>query len=135
MAYTITAKDINKRIILITLSNPVNARNESNEIMAELQAILGTLTNTVYTIYDFRQVTVSFSDIVTGISSSIARPRTEFEKDLSKHGRLVLVGSGTVVAVAAKTSARFLPDKPFPVFQTPEEAVDYAQAELAKHPS
>ena len=132
MAHTITPKDPARRILLITLTAPYNFRTESAQVITELQTILGDITNTVYLIYDVRQLNFSFSDLIDGVSSGFARQSTEFEKQLNKNGRMILVGSSTLINVGAKTAARFSPERTFPVFKTPEEAMDYAQSELAK---
>lgn len=132
MVHTITPKDRNNRILVITLSNPFDMRTEVPRIMNELETMLGTITNTFYIIYDLRQVNIGFSDIVTGVSTSgIARAKSEFEKQLDEYAVISLVGAGTIVSVGAKTVSRFSPAVPG-VFKTVEEAIEYARAELAK---
>lgn len=132
MTHTLVGSSEN-RIVLITLLNPFSARIETAEIMDELMAILGTpLTKEVYTIYDLRRVSFSFSDIVSGVGRGIATRRNEFEKQLDDLGRLVLIGTGPYVTVGATTASRFSPQKPIRVFPTPEEALAYAEGELDK---
>ena len=131
MTHTITEKHPKKRIILIATSDPYDFRTETTQIITELQNILGTITETVYMIYDVRNLSINFSSIIDAVSG-FARPNSEFAKQLDEHGRMILVGAGTLVNVGAKTAARFSPEKPLLVFKTPEEALAHAQAELAK---
>jgi hypothetical protein len=132
MSHTITPKDVNKRILLITLSDPYDFRTESTKIMDELHGILGNITDIVYVIYDVTKLSISFSDIIDGVSSGFARPRNDADKQLNKYSRMILVGASTLITVGAKTAARFSPERPFPVFKTVEEALDYVQTDLAK---
>jgi hypothetical protein len=131
MVHTITPKDQAKRILLITVTNPVNPRAEPDQIVNELSTIVGDVTGTFYIIYDIGNAGITFSDIISGITN-FARQSSAFEKKMSEQGRMILVGAGTLLNVAAKAAARFSPDRPFPVFKTQEEAIDHAKTELAK---
>jgi len=120
-----------KRILVITVSDPFDFRAEPAKIMSQLNSMFEDITEPVYVIYDIRKLSISFSNIIDGVAG-FARPGSDFEKKLNKYGRMILVGSGTLITVTAKTAARFSPERPFPVFGTPEEAIEYAKAEIAK---
>ncbi|MBN1312118.1 MAG: hypothetical protein JXB30_11930 [Anaerolineae bacterium] len=130
MTHTIEDKG-SGRIVLITIANPVDVRNEPNEIVNELQPIVGDVNDTFYLIYDMRNVTINFGDIISGITS-FARQTTEFEKHLNKYGRMILVGTSALVSVSAKAAARFSPERAFVVFKTAEEALEHARSEITK---
>lgn len=134
MSHSVLSKHMNNRIVLITASNPYDFRTETTQILNELQNLLGVLTDTTFVIYDVRGLTINVEGIINSVSG-FARPRTEFDQKLDQYGRMILVGTGTFVTIGAKTASRFSPEKPLPVFPTPEEAISYAQAELAKQKS
>lgn len=130
MAFSIAEKD-GKRIVLVTISDPFNLRTELPQMTDQLLATLGDINDTVYLIYDVRQLSLNFSDIISGVAG-FGRPQTELDKRLAQHGRMLLVGTSTLINVAAKAAARLAPSKPTLAFDTPEQAVEYAKAELAK---
>lgn len=130
MSHSVQEKQ-GKRILLVTASDPFDFRVEQTQLMDELHALLGEVKDTTYIIYDVRHLDLNFGSIVSGVSG-FTRPQTEFDKQLGQHARMLLVGSSTLITVAAKTVARILPNKPTLIFDTPEEAFTYAQAELAK---
>lgn len=131
MAHTVTPKDNNKRVVLITLADPYDFRNESAKVTEELHTILGDVNQIVYLIYDVSKLSITFSDIVSGVTG-FARQSSTFEKQLNQYSRVVLVGTSTLINISAGAASRFSPERPFPVFKTVEEALNYAQAELAK---
>ena len=130
MPHTLVSKHPNKRILLITLSDPFDFRKEPPQVMDELRTTLGSVTETTYIIYDVKGLTINISGIIDAVSA-FARPDREFDKQLEKYGRMVFVGLGSLVSIGAKTAARFSPGKAFPIFGTLEEAMEYVQTELA----
>jgi hypothetical protein len=130
MTYTITEKQ-GKQILLVTISDPFSLRTDMPQMTEQLHTALGEVTSMVYMIYDIRQFSLNFADIISGVTG-FSRPQTKLDKQLAQHGRMILVGSSTLITVAAKAAARLSPSKPTLTFATPEEAVEYARAELAK---
>ncbi|MBN1311582.1 MAG: hypothetical protein JXB30_09195 [Anaerolineae bacterium] len=130
MTYSIVDKYQN-RILLITVSDPFDFGTEPAQIRRELHTILGDITHTIYLIYDMKCLTVGFSDLISE-AATLNQPQNEFEEQLQKHGRMILIGSGTPITITAKTVAQLIPHKPIHVFETPEEALEHAHAELAK---
>lgn len=128
MAFSMVEK-AGKRILLITVSDPFDVRTDLARFLDQLRAALGELDSTTYLIYDIRGLSISFSDIISGVSG-FGRPHTEFDTQLQEHSRMLLVGSGTLITIAAKTVSRLMPHKPTLVFDTPEKALEYAQSEL-----
>ncbi len=131
MSHTVISKHSGNRILLITLSDPFDFRNEPIQYMNELHTLLGSVTNTLYLIYDARNLTINIEGIINSVST-FAHPRADFEKQLNTHSRMIFVGTGTFIKLGAKTAGRFAPQKAFPVFDTVDQALDYARAELAK---
>ncbi|MBN1429965.1 MAG: hypothetical protein JXB07_16470 [Anaerolineae bacterium] len=99
--------------------------------MSEMYNMLGDLSSTIYLVYDISQLSLDFSHIVSGFAG-FARPQSAFEAQLKEYAVMILVGSSTLISVAAKTAARLAPNKPTLLFETQEEALAYAQAEMAK---
>jgi len=129
MPYSIVDKQ-HKRILLITVSEPFDYSTETAQIRADLHAILGDIAHTIYLIYDISQVSFSFSDLVSEMAA-FAQSESDFEKQLLEHSRMILVGVSTLVMIVARTIAQVAPSKPTRAFETVEEALKHAEAELA----
>jgi hypothetical protein len=99
------------------------------QLTEEMQSTIGEITSIIYLIYDIRHLSINFSDIINGVTG-LARPQTEFDKQLMEYARMIMVGSGPLISIAAKAAARLTPDKPTLLFATPEEALKHAEAEL-----
>ena len=128
MSHSIQAKH-GRRIFLITISDPFDFRAEMGQLTEEMQSTIGEITSIIYLIYDIRHLSINFSDIINGVTG-LARPQTEFDKQLMEYARMIMVGSGPLISIAAKAAARLTPDKPTLLFATPEEALKHAEAEL-----
>lgn len=131
MAYKIT-QPANQSTIVVQIRNPLDPQLDPLHIMQDIGKLIGNITGTFYVIYDLRELTVTFPDIVKGLVGGFRSNIPELSI-LRERGKMIFVGAGHLVELMAKSGQRLQPDQStIKVFATVEEALAHAREQLAK---
>jgi hypothetical protein len=129
MPYTVTQLD-DLPILLITVSDPCDIRETSHATQDEIIRRFAGVTRPFFVIYDIRGLSITFEDVFTMISDAIYTP-PERKGIFEKYGRILLVGTGSLMPLITVSAGRFLPTSgPARAFDTPEEALEYAHSQI-----
>lgn len=130
MAYTI--QQPGKSILVVKIHNPFDPQNDPLQIMRDIGKLISHIDGPFYTVYDVRELSVTFADIVNGLASSFRSKIPELDV-LKARGKMVFVGAGQLIELAAKGAERLQPEQPgIKVFDTVDEALAFAREQLAK---
>jgi hypothetical protein len=112
-------------IVVLTLLPDFSMRQDirasSEEAALLIEQVAG---DRIYFIYDLRDLRLNFSDVVTGLGQAAKAT------DMLKNPRIrtIIVGSGALVEMGVKAlSQEQYGGRPAPLFETVEEAIDYAR--------
>jgi hypothetical protein len=119
-------------ILLVKVSDPFDFYEELPAIRSELLRIFSDASKIFFAIYDIREITISFNDIMTVLAIA-AYPLADESGLLQKYGRICIVGTGPLIALCVELADRFLAASGSTrAFSTPEEALAYAREQLAR---
>ena len=131
MAYTITQVP-RESIIIVRILTPFNPQLDPIQIMHDIGKLINHITGTFYTIYDVRELTITFPEVVKGLASSFRSNIPELPV-LRARGKMIIVGAGQLIELAAKSAQRLQPEQEgIKLFGTVEEAQAHAREQLAK---
>lgn len=122
----------NRSIIVVRIFNPFDPQHDLIHIMQDIGKLLGHITGVFYIIYDVRELTLTFPDVVKGLANAFRSTIPERDA-LKERGRMIVVGAGQIVDLAVKGAQRLQPEQPgVKLCDTMEEAMNYAREQLAK---
>lgn len=112
-------------ILIITYETPFDFHIEPGQILEAMADIIIDSDQAVFAIHDTSNLSLSFSDVVTGMAGAFKNVRGQ---ELSPRARILVVGGGTLLNLAVR-SARQIQYGGLDVelFDSLDDALDYAR--------
>lgn len=129
MPYTITRQG-DAPILLAEISDPFDFLVDARAMRTDILEIFVDSISPFFVIYDVRKLSVTFNDIVTGLTDAI-HVQDGKNDILEKYARMSLVGAGPLITLIVKCANRFIPSSgEIRAFDTPEKALEYAHLQV-----
>lgn len=129
MPYTITRQG-DAPILLVEISDPFDFRTDQPTIRAKIFTLFNDITRPFFVIYDIRDLSVTFNDVVAALADTIYT-RDDTQGIFQKYGRILVVGSGPLISLGIESTNRFLSSGgQARAFDTLKEALEYARLQV-----